>query len=466
MSVRLLAIGDIHLGRRLTRVPEAVTQFATIAELSPEGAWDRTCEFAVAQEVDAVVLAGDVVDREQDLFEAYGLLERGVRKLVEAGIRVISIAGNHDVEVLPRLAEAVPGFQLLGRDGAWETCRVSSRRGDESVQLLGWSFPSPQVTESPLRALPGSMAQQLPAQPEITIGLLHCDLGRRTSPHAPVSLRELEDVPVDAWLLGHIHTPSPLATMPRPIGYLGSLTGLDPTESGEHGPWLVDAASEGVTLRQVPLAPLRWERLAIPCDGKDALLDRSIEEWFDDVLLVQAVDAATARLTASTGQTLRQREDVIRPRALGCRLEITGRTNRRGEILGYLERYGLERLCVERDGTYCFFDRVDVATTPAVSLRRLSLSHDPIGLLASTLLLLERPPDDAERRALIADAIARAEAVDQHARYRGLAAAIDPVDEDRIVEELQAAGWRGIEALLSQTMPESAGVPGDDRENI
>ena len=72
-----------------------------------------------------MLLAGDVVEQEDDFYEAYGDLRRGVDRLAAAGVPVLGVSGNHDVQVLPRLADAVPGFRLLGRGGAWEARDVA-----------------------------------------------------------------------------------------------------------------------------------------------------------------------------------------------------------------------------------------------------------------------------------------------------------------------------------------------------
>ena len=124
---RLLFVGDIHLGRRPTRLPDELAGLRP-ADLGPAAAWSATVAHALAERVDAVVLAGDVVESLGDRFEAYGHLQGGVARLTEAGIPVIGVAGNHDVLALPHLAQQVPGFQLLGAGGTWAHADVTRRR--------------------------------------------------------------------------------------------------------------------------------------------------------------------------------------------------------------------------------------------------------------------------------------------------------------------------------------------------
>jgi len=139
--MKLLCVGDIHLGRQPSRLGEALCEKIEANRLGPAAAWRRTVDFAIAQHVDAVLLAGDVVEQQDDFYEAYGDLRAGVERLIEANIRVIGVAGNHDVEVLPRLADAVAGFELLGQDGQWASIVIPGNNDSDKVRVLGWSFP-------------------------------------------------------------------------------------------------------------------------------------------------------------------------------------------------------------------------------------------------------------------------------------------------------------------------------------
>ena len=69
MSIRLLAIGDMHLGRQPSRLPAELAHQAH--DLGPQKAWERTVQQAIKQQVDLVVLAGDLVDQEDNFFEAF-----------------------------------------------------------------------------------------------------------------------------------------------------------------------------------------------------------------------------------------------------------------------------------------------------------------------------------------------------------------------------------------------------------
>ncbi|MFO8154584.1 MAG: metallophosphoesterase family protein [Pseudomonadota bacterium] len=412
---RLLAIGDIHLGRQPSRLPPQLREQGLTPTVALERAVDRAIEEAVA----AVLLAGDVVEQEDDLYEALGDLERAVRRLDEAGIPVFGVAGNHDTTVLPRLADAIPAFTLIGRGGEWETVAIAD------LTVSGWSFPQPTWPESPLATGPGKAPPGCPH-----LGLLHCDRDQSNSHYAPVSGRALADAPVNAWLLGHIHRPDDLTTTGRG-GYLGSLMGLDPGEPGPHGPWMVEVAAEGtVGFRHLPIAPLRWEAVTV-----------DLTELADPEAVPSALTTALDRLhdeLAAAGPL---------PRAVGCRLWFTGRTAHAAAIQAELESGDLTGYRRERDGCEYFIEAWRMAARPALDLDELADGGDPVALLAARLRILEGP-DTLERQALLAEAREELRPQWQAREFAGLDE--DEPDDEELLAAAREAGLRALDELLRQ----------------
>jgi len=425
MAATLLLVGDIHLGRRPGGLPGHFDGALSHSDLTPAAAWAATVDCALERGVDGVVLAGDVVEADNARFEAFGPLERGVRRLVEGGIGVWAVAGNHDVEALPRLADLIDGFHLLGRGGKWQLAPVA-RDGEPLLHLLGWSFPARLHRSSPLDSGP------LPPPPgdgKPVIGVVHCDLDGAGSPYAPVSRAELERAPVDGWFLGHVHKPSVLSGS-RPMGYLGSLVGLDPTETGRHGPWLLGVAPGKLELEQVPLAPLRWEEVELEVAGLAG------PEELPEALIGRL--KALHELLAP---------DLGRARAIGCRVRLTGSTTFRGELRAELEREAVERRGFDQDGVFYFVDKVVDRSMPALDLERIAAGEDPPALLARHLLDL-RQGGEAE---LLREARRALDRAASAAWWQQLGA--PGLDEGRVRELLLAAGMRALEELLRQTVP-------------
>ena len=421
--MKILAVGDIHLGRTPSRLPEELAQRAR--DLGPARAWERTVKVAIDAGVRAVLLAGDVVERENDFFEAYRELERGVQKLTGAGIEVIGVAGNHDVKVLPRLAEHIPEFRLLGVGGQWESCRIADDA--DSITLWGWSFPQAHVRRSPLSG------QTFERKTGVNLGLLHCDRDGGSSPYAPVTGQELLRADIDGWLLGHIHKPDALSVESL-IGYLGSLTGLDRSETGPHGPWLIGITRGRIeSVEQLPLAPLRWEPVDVdlndigePAEAKGRILT--------------ALQDLDRQITgASNSQDL-----DFAPDAVGVHITLRGRTRFGTVVLN--EFSGTQEDVIPGNDNRCYFiERVSAATRPEIDLEELAKQPTPPGLLAKRLLWLDEPKGHPECDDLVAKAQQRLRGQGQKPVWNGLNA-----DEPDPVEWLRKAGLRALDQLLAQ----------------
>lgn len=422
MTLKLLAVGDIHLGRGPSaRVPEDGGYRP--ADLGPAAAWRRTVELAIEEQVHAVVLAGDVIEGENDFFEGYRALQAGVEELVAKGIRVLGVAGNHDVKVLPRLAGQIGDFELVGTGGRWE--QVTIEAGAESVTLWGWSFPNRTVSYSPVADV-----GRFERTPGLNIGVLHCDRDQSQSSHAPVRSAELEHAELDAWLLGHIHKPDPISAE-NPSGYLGCLTGMDPGEPGDHGPWLMQIDNGRISsFDQRVIAPLRWDRLDLDLTGLGDPDDGNPR-------LIRALQNLDARLS----------EYETPPSMVGLRLSLVGTCDIAQKVE---KKLGSERgvLHLGARGTGYFVEAISSVVQPTISLKELARSQNPPGLLARRLLILERAEDDEERAALIAQASGHLASADRNERWAELAMN-DELDSGAVAKQLREAGLRVLEAMLA-----------------
>lgn len=381
--MKILCTGDLHIGRRSSRLPSHLDGRAH----SAAAGWERIVDLALAEGVDIVVLSGDLVDRENRFYEAVGPLESGLRRLAGAGITTVAVAGNHDFDVLPRLADTFDpaSFRLLGRGGVWE--RATIRRGESVLHLDGWSFPAQYVRESPVAAY------GLPVPDDGSVlGLLHADLEQPASSYAPVAFPELRARAVDFWLLGHIHTPylhqgDGLA----PVLYPGSPQALDPGESGAHGVWLLEfAAGRSFDARLVPLSTVRYDEVVVDLTDASDLGEV-------DARVIDGVRAHAASIEG--GAALR---------CVSCRLRVVGRTPVHRGLAAHLEGLATD-LELQAGGATAVVERVEVATRPAYDLAELARGRDPVALLAGLLGSFEAgSPRAAHPEALAGEAEAGA----------------------------------------------------------
>lgn len=263
MNLTFLAAADIHLGNGSSGVKRTDTFRAEWAEQtvpfsSATAAWYRLVDAAVDHQVDAVLLAGDLIDRENHFFHGRAALLDGFRRLQQYSIPVVMVAGNHDHIVLPEIMDSNPmdGVYLLGRKGTWEE-QVLELKG-QPVSVVGWSFPSSHVRYNPLTRF------TLPDSGHPRIGLLHGDAGLLNSTYAPFELASLRTGGVDCWVLGHIHKPQQVAQHPLAF-YPGSPQAMSAKETGVHGAVLL--RSDSWTTETLSLSTVRFERLEVDISG-------------------------------------------------------------------------------------------------------------------------------------------------------------------------------------------------------
>ena len=364
--MKLLCTGDIHLGRRSSRAPERLDG----PHLSSGAAWLRLVRLALDQSVDLVLISGDLVDQDNRYFEAYGPLEEGLRLLVEQGVDVYAVAGNHDAEVLRNIASG-PGFEkfhFLGQGGRWQKVLVQ-KQGRPPLQLAGWSFPGERFTDNPLTGLAElSLDQNIP-----TVGLLHTDLDQPGSPYAPVAVEDLKRHLPRLWVLGHVHKPYCLDLSPGPVILNpGSPQALDPGETGRHGPWLAEIVpGRPPEVCQIPLSTMRYEAVEVSLEGEDS---------------PEAVGTRATRAVRDLVETVSKDGGPLT--LLSCRLRFTGNT----ALHGRLEELtaGIPRdLEIKSGSLISVVEKVFCETRPAVDLEDLARSGGPPALLAKLLLALE-----------------------------------------------------------------------------
>jgi len=355
-SFEVLCTADIHIGRRPSRLPDRFDP----AEFSPRQAWTDLAATAVNQDVDAVVVAGDLVDSENRYAEAFGAVESVATTLAEADIPLVVVAGNHDADVLPDLADAIDHLQLLGRNGTWERQSLTDSDGDSLLHLDGWSFPSRYHHESPLATY------DLSDDGVPRLGVVHADLSDEDR-YAPVDVDDLATSGHVVWVLGHLHVPGTRHDNP-PVLYPGSLQPLDPSETGGHGAWLLSVGTDGtVETESLGSATLHYEGVTV---------STTAEQDFHDI-----VDAAHEQLRDVVTECGTETE------LLAVSLVIEGRTDSHTDLRS--RRGELEQIELTDGGTTIRVIDVEINTSQSIDLTERAGDDDPIGYLAGLLRALD-----------------------------------------------------------------------------
>ena len=109
--MKFLHTADLHIGKKLFELSMIEDQKYILSQI-----YDIACR----EQVDAVVIAGDVYDRAVPSTEAVELLDDFLTRLQTAGISVIMISGNHDSPERVSFADAILEKQGLYIAGSYQ----------------------------------------------------------------------------------------------------------------------------------------------------------------------------------------------------------------------------------------------------------------------------------------------------------------------------------------------------------
>ena len=134
--MKLLHVSDLHIGKRVNGISMVDDQ---------EFILESIVEIAKRENVDALLVAGDIYDKASPSAEAVTVLDAFLVELARAGVKVLAIPGNHDS------AERVAYVQgLLSGQGVWfppvfdgtvEKVQLEDEHGPVTVWLLPFLKP-------------------------------------------------------------------------------------------------------------------------------------------------------------------------------------------------------------------------------------------------------------------------------------------------------------------------------------
>ena len=297
MPYRFVHTADIHLDSPLRSLALRDTGLADLIGNATRRAFANLVELCLNEQVDALLLAGDLYDGEQTSMKTARFLAAQIKRLHEAGIHVFIIRGNHDA--LSRITK-----ELTFPDSV----KVFGGRADVvpmelpglAVAVHGLSFAQPKAPDSLLPRyrppLPGM----------VNIALMHTSLDGAAGhdDYAPCKASELRVAGFDYWALGHIHKRSVLEGRCKVV-MPGMPQGRDIGESGQKSVTLVTIADDrSITIEERLISVAQFETVPVNLSG--------IEDWRD------MLDQITTDLQ-------RMRESVASEH-LVVRLQLMGRT--------------------------------------------------------------------------------------------------------------------------------------------
>jgi exonuclease SbcD len=277
--LRFIHAADLHLDspfKGMSALPERVRE--RVRESTFE-ALKELVALAIKEQVDFVLVSGDVYDVSDRSLRAQIRFQKAVEQLAAEGIPAYIIHGNHDPED-GRAAKLVwPADVHFFASEHVETFQVVKQDRGMIAEIHGISYGSSAVTEN--LALKFKRGQAQVCQ----IGLLHTNVDGdpQHDNYAPCSKQDLLDAGMHYWALGHVHTRHILNRKPA-IVYPGNIQGRSIRETGPRGCYLVDIDEYGrAELAFYALDTVRWyqENLSVVTIQSEQVLKDRIGELLD-----------------------------------------------------------------------------------------------------------------------------------------------------------------------------------------
>ncbi|GAA4715914.1 exonuclease SbcCD subunit D [Nocardioides conyzicola] len=314
--MRILHTSDWHLGRSFHRE----------GMLTHQGAYvDHLLDVVDREQVDLVVIAGDIYDRALPQVDAVRLADEALARLAASRAQVVLTSGNHDsaqrLGFSSRLIDSAGVFIRTDATTVGTPVLLGDEHGD--VAVYGLPYLDPDSVREPW----GLPARSHEAALDEAMRRVRADLGRRRAgtrsvvlAHAFVAGAEPSEserdisvggvslVPtstftgVDYTALGHLHGRH---TLTDAVRYSGSPLAYSFSEAAQlKGSWLVELGADGLSSAEFVEAPVPrpLARLRGTIDEllDDPRFDVHREAWVqatltDDVRPVQAMERLRVR---------------------------------------------------------------------------------------------------------------------------------------------------------------------------
>jgi len=337
---KILHCADLHLDSPLRGLEAYADAPLTRIRDATQGALTNMVEFAIAEEVAVVLIAGDIYDGDHKDIRTRKFFLAALKRLVDAGIEVVAISGNHDADnvLVNDHKTAWPQGEKAGA-AMLRTDRVETKAFEHLNLAIHGRGYSKRTATADLNLYPEPYPNWL------NIGLLHTSADGQSDDHAEYascSYEAMASLGYDYWALGHVHTRRIERRGDRLMVFPGNLQGRHIREAGERGASLITVRNG-----RIAGAPehhnfdvVRWEK--IECDATGAVdLDGILAAIRG--LIADTVSRAVPRLVAARIQVNgASRADAALRRAP----DLRGKIMEEAAAAGAGENFWLEKLVI------------------------------------------------------------------------------------------------------------------------
>lgn len=280
--LKFIHTADLHLGSPFSGISNMDEELAQSLSNAGYAAYDRIIDLAIENEVDFLLISGDIYDSQNKRIREQLKFHKGLERLEQHGINVYIICGNHDPYTAWSKEIKWPDSVHFFQTGNPEVIEYQ-KNGISLANIVGISYRINSVTENLTEDYP-EREQGWP----FTIGMLHCNLGYDTDhhPYSPCSIEDLKKKGYNYWALGHIHKPSIINENNPTIIYSGIPQGRDIGETGPRGCYLVTVYDdENIKSEFIETSEIIWRDDTLSIEKMDSLdeLRQLIENHLEDI---------------------------------------------------------------------------------------------------------------------------------------------------------------------------------------
>ena len=284
MAFSFIHAGDLHLDSPFRGVTSESPEIARLLQSATFEAYDSLIQLCIDKQVQFLLLSGDIYDGADRSLRAQLRFRDGLQKLADNHIQAFIVHGNHDpYKGHSKMIKWPQGIHVFSYS------KVESKPviiDGNTIALISGISHEKRDTRINLAKKFGATDSTV-----FQIGLLHCNVGRNTGheAYAPCDLKDLLDIGIHYWALGHVHEKKILHKNPHVV-YPGNPQGLNIREQNQRGCYMIrvdEITREVLKLKFYELDAIRWFSGSVTINGLQTLeqLEDNISDRIDDFVI-------------------------------------------------------------------------------------------------------------------------------------------------------------------------------------
>ena len=257
--IKFIHCADLHLDSPFKSKSHLAPSIFEDVQNSAYESFKKIVDTALKEEVDFVLIVGDLFDSENRTLRAEVFLKEQFMRLEKEQIFVYISHGNHD-PLTEKITNDWPDNVSVFSNRV-ETYQAITKDG-ETIFVHGFSYQNDTSYENKIDEYPSSQGKK-----GIHIGMLHGTYSKSSTKnrYTEFILEDLNQKLYHYWALGHIHERQELSDMP-PIYYPGNIQGRHFGEQGPKGCLLVEGDHLRLNATFIPTQQIRFEEATIKTD--------------------------------------------------------------------------------------------------------------------------------------------------------------------------------------------------------